>query len=154
MVICEIFPGLTQTPLIGAYLPLSTLEHLPDLDEDLQLFRDPNFLGGLKVDLNEARIPWIQRVADLLTEYGLIDLVPNFRQQRRFLKLKTWYQVRQGTVLQSRCDYILRTDRRIFELVGIQYMRNFSSDHFALRARCHVQYLRKRRAFPLILTKL
>ena len=101
MIICEIFPGLTQTPLIGAYLPLSTLEHLPDLDEDLQLFRDPNLLGGLKVDLNEAIIPWIQRVADLLTEYGLIDLVPNFRQQRRFLKLKTWYQLRQGTVLQS-----------------------------------------------------
>ena len=66
--IYEIFPGLTQTPLVGAYLHPSTLEHLPDLDESLQLFRDPNFLGGLKVDLNEARSPWIQQVADLLTE--------------------------------------------------------------------------------------
>ena len=31
MVICEIVSGGQQTPIIGAYLPLSTLEHLPDM---------------------------------------------------------------------------------------------------------------------------
>ena len=68
VIICEIFPGLTQTPLVGAYLPLLTLENLTHLDEVLQLFRDPNFLGGLKVDLKEAKSPLIQQVAELLTE--------------------------------------------------------------------------------------
>ena len=55
-----------------------------------------------------------------------------------------------------RCDYILGTDWRRLELVGIRYMRNFSSDHFVVRerlllrpTRCHSCYLRGRRAFPI-----
>ena len=92
-------------------------------------------------------------------EYGLIDLVRHFHQLRRFRNLKIWYQVRQGTVLRSICDYILGTDRRRFELVGIQDMRNFLSYHFAIRARllwlptrCHAHYLWGRRAFLLRLS--
>ena len=41
VVICELITGLTYTPLIGAYLPLSTLEHLPNLEEALRRSRDP-----------------------------------------------------------------------------------------------------------------
>ena len=99
MVSCEIVTRLTWTPLIGEYLPTSTLEHLPDLDESLQSFRDPIFLGKLNVDLDKARGLRSQRVSDLLAEYGLIDLVRHFRQRCRFRYLKTWSQVRQGTVL-------------------------------------------------------
>ena len=36
----EISTKLTRTPLICAYLHASMLEHLPDLEEALQLFRD------------------------------------------------------------------------------------------------------------------
>ena len=50
---CENVTGLTQTLLVGVYLPPSTLEHLPDLDEALQRFRDPIFLGYLNVDLGK-----------------------------------------------------------------------------------------------------
>ena len=32
VVSCEIVSGHTRTPLVGAYLPSSTLEHLPDGD--------------------------------------------------------------------------------------------------------------------------
>ena len=110
----------------------------------------------MNVDLDEARIPRIQRVVDLLAEYGFIDLVRHFRQRRRFCNLKTWSQFRQGTILRSRCDYILRTDWRRFEPAGIRYMQDFSSDHFALRSRllwhptsCHARYLWLRRAFLL-----
>ena len=35
MVSFKIATGLTQTPLVSVYLPLSTLEHLPDLEESL-----------------------------------------------------------------------------------------------------------------------
>ena len=73
-------------------------------------------------------------MGDLLREYAIIDLVCHFRQHRRFRNLKTWYQVRQGTVLRSRCNYIPKTDRRRFELVGIWEMRNLLLYHFALRA--------------------
>ena len=92
---------------------------------------------------------------DLLAEYGIIDLVCHFRQRRRFRNLKNWYQVRQGTVLQSRCDYTLGLDQRRFNIVGIRDMRKFSSDNFALsswifqRPNCfHARYLSGRRSFP------
>ena len=97
------------------------IEHLPDLEEALKRFKDPIILGNLNVDLEKARIPWSQRVAELLAEYGLIDLVRHFRQCRRLRNLKTWSQVCQGIVL--------------FKLVGIRDMQNFSSDQFALWAR-------------------
>ena len=54
MVRCDIITGLTRTPLVGAYLPLLTLEHLPDLDEALKRFRDPIVLGDLNMDLEKA----------------------------------------------------------------------------------------------------
>ena len=90
VVSCNIVTGLTRTPLVGAYLPLSTLEHLPDLEEALQRFRGPIYLRGLNVDLYEARILHSQSVSDLLAEYGLIDLVRHFRQRFMFRDLKTW----------------------------------------------------------------
>ena len=55
MVSCKIVVRLTWTPLVGAYLPPLTLEHLPDLEEALQHFRDPIFPGGVKLDLNKTR---------------------------------------------------------------------------------------------------
>ena len=60
--------GITQTPLVGTYLPSSTLDHLPDLEEAPKRFRDPIFLWELNVDPNEARILRNQQVADLLAE--------------------------------------------------------------------------------------
>ena len=95
-------------------------------------------------------------MADLLVEYGLIDLVRHFRERRSFRNLKTWSQFQQDIVLRSICDYILGHDRRRFKLIGTRNMRNFSSDHFALRAqllrrhiRCHAQYLRGRQVLLL-----
>ena len=78
VVSCNILTGLTWTPLVRAYLPPLTLEYLPDLEEALQRFSNPISLGDLNVDLGEARILRSQIVSDLLTEYGIIDLVRNF----------------------------------------------------------------------------
>ena len=117
---------------------------------------DPIVLKDLNVDLNKARSPRSQQVVDLLMEYGLIDLVRHFCQHHQFWNLQTWSQVQQGPVLRLICDYILGADWRRLELVGIRDMRNFSSDHFVVRARlllrptrCHSCYLRGRRAFLL-----
>ena len=49
VVICDIVTGLTRTPLVSAYLPPLTLEHLPDLEESLQRFRYPIVIGYLNV---------------------------------------------------------------------------------------------------------
>ena len=37
VVSCKIVTGRTKTPVVGAYLPPSTLEHLPDVEELQQL---------------------------------------------------------------------------------------------------------------------
>ena len=95
VVSCLIVTELKRTPLVGAYLPQLTLDHLPDLEEALKRFRDPIVLGDLNVDLDEARILQSQRVSDLLVENGLIDLVHHFRQRHRLWNMKApspaWY---------------------------------------------------------------
>ena len=82
----------------------------------------------------------------------------HFRKRCRFRHLKTWTQLRQGNFLIVSCDYTLGTDRRLFEIVGISDIRNYSSDHFVLRAhllqrpmQSHYHYLWGRRVFPLSL---
>ena len=74
MVSCEVVIG-KRTLLIGTYLPPSTLDHLPDLAEDLPRFRDhdTNMSGGLNYDI-QAQNPRSQQVADLLIEFWLVDL--------------------------------------------------------------------------------
>ena len=66
VVSCKIVTGLNWTLFVGAYLPSSTLEHLPELEEALQRSKDPIFLGCFNVDLDKARIPRSQQVADIL----------------------------------------------------------------------------------------
>ena len=86
VVSCKIFTRHNRTSLVNAYLPPSTLKHLPDVEEELHLFKGmyPIVLGDLNVDLDESRSSRSQRVAYLITEFGIIDLVRHFRQCRRF----------------------------------------------------------------------
>ena len=76
---------------------------------------DAIVIGGFNVYLNKAQISRSQRLADLLMEFGLIDLVRHFQQRRQFWDLKTWTQVTQGAVLCSIYDYIHGTDHRRFK---------------------------------------
>ena len=77
MVNFEVVAGSKQTPIVGAYLLTSTLEHLPDLEESLTRFRDqyPIVLGNLNSDIGEAHNHYIHKVADLLMEFGMVDLL-------------------------------------------------------------------------------
>ena len=75
VVICKnVFDG-KRTLLAGAYLPLSTLEHLPDLEGALTRFRDqePILLGELNVEI-KSQNPRSHQVADIMMEFGLLDL--------------------------------------------------------------------------------
>ena len=51
-----------------------------------------------------------------------------------FLHNKTWFQVRKGKIVRSRCDDILAGDKHKFQTVTIRDPRNFSSDHYMLVA--------------------
>ena len=67
-------------------------------------------LEDLNVDLDEAQNLHIQLVAGLLVEFGLIEFMHHFWKRICFFHPKTWTQVRQGTVLRERCNYILGID--------------------------------------------
>ena len=53
VVVCEIVTGGIQMLVIGAYLPPSMLDRLPDLEEALNSFpdRDAILLGDLNADI-------------------------------------------------------------------------------------------------------
>ena len=100
-----------RTPLVGSYAPPSTLEHLPDIEEDLSRFRYqyPIVLGDLNTYIGQAQNPRSQQFADMLMDFSLVELIRHLCQCLRFQHLKVRSWVRQVRLLQSRCDYILGT---------------------------------------------
>ena len=134
---CEVVTVNKWNPLLGAYLPPSTLEHLPDLEEVLTRFWDqyPIVLGELNADIGHSQNPLSQHVADLMMYFGTVHFLTHIRKNLIFLHMKTLLQVQKGRFLVAICDNILGTDWLRFEMVGIRDVRNYSSDHFALRAR-------------------
>ena len=74
VVICEIVTRRIRTKLGNPDYPLLTLDHLPDLKEDLHCFQVIVFifLGDLNIDLNVIWIPRIQIVVYLLTGFSLL----------------------------------------------------------------------------------
>ena len=70
-----------------------------------------------------------------MMDLGLMKLLFHFRQRWRFRHMKTWSQMRQGRVMQAISYYILGTDRRRFEMLGIRDVRNYPSYHFILWGR-------------------
>ena len=76
--------------------------------------------GDLNADIGRLRNPWDQQVAAFLELFGLVDLLVHFQQHLCYRHIQMWWQVHQGRVLQSWCDYVLGLDRRIFETIGIQ----------------------------------
>ena len=87
MVTCKIVAGDQQTPLIGAYLSQSTLDHLYDPG------RYPIVLGDLNMDIGRLRNPQDQQVADFLVSFGLVNLLGHFCQPLRYCNLQTWWRV-------------------------------------------------------------
>ena len=80
VVICEVVIDRKKTPIVGTYLPPSTLGHLLDLDEALSCFRDQNsiMLGDISAGIGTLQNPRSQQVPDLMMEFRLMDLLNHF----------------------------------------------------------------------------
>ena len=92
LVSCEVIAGGKRTPLIGMYLPPSTLDHLLDLEETLKQFRYQYLivLGDLNANIIQSHNLRSHQVADLLMEFGLMNLLHRFPKLCRFRHMKTW----------------------------------------------------------------
>ena len=95
VVICEIVSSGQRTSLIGVYLPPSTRDHLPDLEESFGRFpgKGSIVIGDLNVDIGCLQNQRSQQAAYVLASFGLVDLLSHFRQRLRFRHMKTWWQV-------------------------------------------------------------
>ena len=98
LVSCKIISGGQHTLLIGAYLPLSNIDHLLNLEEAVNRFqwRDSISIWDLNADIGRLQNPRIQQVADFLEYFGIVDILSHYRNRLRFCLMKTWFQVRQG----------------------------------------------------------
>ena len=65
----------------------------------------------------------------------MVDLLDHFIKILRYSNLQTWWQVRQGEILQFQCDYVLELDRDMFDTIGIQEPHFFSSNHFTFQSK-------------------
>ena len=50
-------------------------------------------LGDLNADIGQSQKPLSQQVADILMEFGLVDLLHYFQKRWWFHHIKTWSQV-------------------------------------------------------------
>ena len=126
-----------RTPIIGTYLLPSTLKHLPNLEDALVCLRDqyPILIGDLRANIVKPQNLHRQQVTDLLTDFGLVDLLHHFRKNWRYKHVHMWPWERQGRSMQSSSNYILGTGRHRFQMVGIRGVSNHLSYHLVLRAR-------------------
>jgi exonuclease III len=93
--------GDHRIPLIGAYLPPSSLNSLPELIAALDRFagRDPILLGDLNVNLEDSTSTRNRDVATVLASYGLLDMLPHFRQRKPFRHNCTWWKQVNDVIL-------------------------------------------------------
>ena len=95
VVSCKIVSRKQRTPLIGAYLPPTTLDHLPNLEEMISCFsgREPIILVKLNTYVGLLGNPQDQQVEDFLVSFGLVELRGHFRRRLWFWYMQMWWQV-------------------------------------------------------------
>ena len=86
MVSYKLTTGNIWTPVIRAYLLLSTFNHLPDLEEALYRFPDSNpiLLGDLNADIGRLLHHHDRQIADFLATFGLVDILAHFWQRLQY----------------------------------------------------------------------
>jgi hypothetical protein len=118
--------------MIGAYIPPqdTTTLHYISKASDRFAGQPIILLGDINVDLR-TQTPDNRdtEIMALLATLGLEDMAAHFIQRKKFRHGNTWQMERDGTTLQSQCDYILGTDRRIFKYISIKDPF-YNSDHF------------------------
>jgi hypothetical protein len=75
-------------------------------------------MGDLNIDLRSPTPD--NRDAEImamLSSLGLEDLSKHFIQRKGFRHGNTWHMIKEDTMLKAKCDYILGTDRRVFQYI-------------------------------------
>jgi hypothetical protein len=111
---CIITTGKRRYPVIGAYIPPNDTTTLAFISEASNRFTGQPIIlmGDINVDLRtDTPNNRDTEIMALIATLGLDDMATHFIQRKSFRHGNTWSIEREGTLLQSRCDYILSTDR-------------------------------------------
>jgi hypothetical protein len=144
--------------MIGAYIPPqdTTTLHYISKASDHFAGQPIILLGDINVDLR-TQTPDNRdtEIMALLATLGLEDMAAHFIQRKKFRHGNTWQMERDGTLLHSRCYYILGADRRIFKYITVKDPF-YNSDHLMVTGGIrsapksdNIRYLRSRQKFPL-----
>jgi hypothetical protein len=126
---CILVTGTRQHFIIGAYIPPEDTTTLTSISAAINRFAGQPIvlMGDINVDLRTSTHRDSEIMA-FLASAGLEDISNHFIQRRTFRHGNTWQMDRNGIRFNSKCDYILATDRHIF-----QYIRTknpmYDSDH-------------------------
>ena len=82
VVSCEVITNGKRTLLIFTLLPHFTQENVRAFEDSLTCFwyQYSIVLGDLNTNILQAQNPHIQQVAELLMDFGLMDLLHHFRK--------------------------------------------------------------------------
>ena len=92
-------------------------------------------IWDISSDIRKPQNPRSQKVADLMTEFELMNLLHHLFHRCRYRHINMWPRERQGRGMWSSSNYILGTDRRHSKMMGIRDVRKYPSDHLVLLAR-------------------
>ena len=123
--------GNLRYRIVSAYIPLADTTTLMHITTALSRF--PNWkvilVGDLNLDLDSILADRNMQIADILATSGLLDMHHHFKLSRSSKQCFTWHQKREGTVIWSRPDYFLCSDRQIIRQYGICDPRHFTINH-------------------------
>ena len=90
--------------------------------------------GDFNVDILAPEGRRAENIATDLATEGLEDMAQHFmpRGRRWCWDRQTWDMRRQGQVVRSWTDYILGTDRRLFQNVAVREPRHNTDHHMVL----------------------
>jgi exonuclease III len=155
---CILVTGTKKYPIIGTYIPPHDTTTLYYIAQACERFTGQSIilLGDINIDLRK-QTPTNRdtEIMALLATLGLEDMSTHFLQRKKFRHGNTWQMGREGNIIQSRCDYTLGTDRRIFKYISIKDPF-YNSDNFMMTGGIHsaskndnIKYRRRRQKFPL-----
>ena len=127
--------GARRCYIVGCYLTLDDKSTMERVVEALwSRPRGAELLMAGDLNANLAALEGERRAEDIaakLAMEGLKDMAQHFlpQESRWCQNRRTWGMLRRGRGVQSRTDYILGTDRRLFRNVAVRDPRH-KSDHY------------------------
>ena len=134
VMVCQVVTGAKRWHIVGAYIAPEdevTMETVVKAIGRKPPGAELMVAGDFNLDILAPEGRRAENIATDLATAGVEDMAQHFmpRGKRWCRDRRTWDMKRQGQVVRSRTDYILGTDRRLFQNVAVRDPRH-NTDHY------------------------